>query len=106
MERLAYMAGRGGRILREAGVGIVQCKRSCSEHGSTHLHGTCRSGVDPARSVLDPHCRVHDLENVHVVDGSFMPFPGGVNPTLTIQANSLRVALHVAGVHVAGASRP
>lgn len=106
MERLAYMAGRGERILREAGVGIVQCKRSCSERGSTHLHGTCRSGVDPARSVLDPHCRVHDLENVHVVDGSFMPFPGGVNPTLTIQANSLRVALHVAGAHVAGASRP
>ncbi|GGY24574.1 GMC oxidoreductase [Paludibacterium paludis] len=97
LARLAYMAGRCERILREAGVDEVKSKRARSEHGSTHLHGTCRSGTDPARSVLDPHCRVHDLENVHVVDGSFMPFPGGLNPTLTIQANALRVALHVAG---------
>nr|WP_278249759.1 GMC family oxidoreductase [Photorhabdus cinerea] len=98
MARIAYMADRGVAILQAAGATQIYSKRSRSEEGSTHLHGTCRSGIDPTRSVLDPNCRVHDLENLYVVDGSFMPFPGGLNPTLTIQANALRVARHVAGV--------
>jgi len=97
LARLAYMAERCERILRESGATQAKSQRARSEHGSTHLHGTCRSGADPARSVLDPYCRIHGLENIHVVDGSFMPFPGGLNPTLTIQANALRVALNVVG---------
>lgn len=62
--------------------------------GSTtfHLqHGTCRFGRDPTRSVLDPWCRAHDLENLYVTDGSFMPTSGGVPATPTILANSFRV---------------
>jgi choline dehydrogenase-like flavoprotein len=55
-------------------------------------HGTCRFGKDPSRSVLDPSCRAHDVPNLYVVDGSFMPSSGGVPTTLTIMANSLRVA--------------
>ena len=63
--------------------------------GSTtfHLqHGTCRFGIDPSRSVLDPSCRAHAVENLYVTDGSFMPTSGGVPATPTILANSLRVA--------------
>lgn len=59
------------------------------------VHGTCRFGRDPASSVLDPHCRVHGIDNLYVVDGSFMPTSGGAPPTLTIVANALRVADHV-----------
>jgi len=55
-------------------------------------HGTCRFGKDPKDSVLDPSCRAHDVPNLYVVDGSFMPTTGGVPTTLTIQANALRVA--------------
>ena len=55
-------------------------------------HGTCRMGTDPSRSVLDPSCRTHEVPNLYVVDGSFMPSSGGVPTTLTIMANSLRVA--------------
>ena len=29
--------------------------------------------TDPAASVLDVHCKAHDLDNLYVVDGSFMP---------------------------------
>ena len=54
--------------------------------------GTCRMGHDPAQSVLDPHCRSHEVPNLYVVDGSFMPTSGGAAITLTIMANSLRVA--------------
>jgi len=57
-----------------------------------HACGTCRFGIDPRTSVLDVDCRAHGLENLLVVDASFFPSSGGVNPSLTIAANALRVA--------------
>ncbi|MDP1826834.1 MAG: GMC family oxidoreductase [Archangium sp.] len=54
--------------------------------------GTCRFGKDPGTSVLDPDCRSHSVKNLYVVDGSFLPTSGGVPLTLTITANSFRVA--------------
>jgi choline dehydrogenase-like flavoprotein len=58
-------------------------------------HGTCRFGKDPASSVLDKDCRAHEVPNLYVVDGSFMPTAGSVPSTLTIAANSFRVAHHL-----------
>ncbi|MEO0912978.1 MAG: GMC family oxidoreductase, partial [Pseudomonadota bacterium] len=57
-----------------------------------HPCGTLPFGTDPATSVLDKECRVHGLENLSVADASFMPTSTGVNPSLTIAANALRVA--------------
>ncbi len=54
--------------------------------------GTCRFGADPATSFLDKNCRAHAVKNLYVVDGSFLPSSGGVPITLTIVANSFRVA--------------
>jgi choline dehydrogenase-like flavoprotein len=56
-----------------------------------HQCGTCRFGTDSKTSVLDLNCRTHDVDNLYVVDGSFFPSNSGVNPTLTIMANALRV---------------
>ena len=56
-----------------------------------HQCGTCRFGCDPQTSVLNLNCRTHDVHNLYVVDGSFFPSNSGVNPTLTIMANALRV---------------
>ncbi len=56
-----------------------------------HQAGTCRFGSDPATSVLDLNCKAHDLDNLYVVDTSFMPTIGAVNPSLTAIANALRV---------------
>lgn len=61
-----------------------------------HPCGTLRFGTDPATSVLDPDCKAHDLENLYVADASFMPSSMGVNPSLTIAANALRVAEAIA----------
>lgn len=61
-----------------------------------HQCGTCRLGRDPNTSVLDLNCRTHEIENLYVVDGSFFPSNSGVNPTLTIIANALRVGDHLA----------
>ncbi len=54
--------------------------------------GGCRFGHDPTRSVLDANCRVHDIDNLYVTDGSFMPTGGSVPYTWTIYANAFRVA--------------
>jgi len=58
----------------------------------SHACGTCRFGADPDASVLDPWNRAHDVDNLYVVDSSCFPTSGGMNPSLTIAANALRVA--------------
>ncbi|NEQ46059.1 MAG: GMC family oxidoreductase [Leptolyngbya sp. SIOISBB] len=57
--------------------------------------GTCRMGTDPTTSVLDTHCRAHDIDNLYVVDGSFFPSCPAVGPALTIMANALWVGDHL-----------
>jgi len=54
--------------------------------------GGCRFGDDPKTSVLDKECRAHEVKNLFVTDGSFMPTGGSVPYTWTIYANSFRVA--------------
>jgi choline dehydrogenase-like flavoprotein len=63
--------------------------------GTAHQAGTLRFGTDPRSSVLNLDCRAHELDNLYVVDASFFPSIGAVNPTLTIIANALRVADHL-----------
>jgi choline dehydrogenase-like flavoprotein len=60
-----------------------------------HVCGTCRFGTDPKTSVLDPQNRAHEVDNLYVVDTSFFPSSAGLNPSLTVAANALRVAEHV-----------
>ncbi len=60
-----------------------------------HQAGTCRFGTDPATSVLDVNCKAHELDNLYMVDTSFMPSIGAVNPSLTAIANALRVGTHL-----------
>jgi choline dehydrogenase-like flavoprotein len=50
------------------------------------------SGADPETSVVDTQCRVHGVDNLYIADASIMPTSGGVNPSLTIAANALRIA--------------
>ena len=66
------------------------------EKNTTDQCGTLCFGTDPKTSVLDSYCRSHDVENLFVVDASFFPSSGAVNPGLTIAAQALRVADHIA----------
>ncbi len=88
-----WMVGRGLDMLRGM---KPKAKRvyAWTWHDTTyHLQqGTCRFGKDPTQSVLDPSCQAHEVKNLYVTDGSFMPTSGGVPSTPTILANSLRVA--------------
>ena len=83
------------RMLRRAGYPVLVSRRMGIATNS-HQCGTLRFGHDPATSVLDPLCRAHDLDNLYVVDASFFPSSAAVNPALTIAAQALRVADHLA----------
>ena len=63
--------------------------------GVAHQNGTIRFGNDPKTSALDLNCKAHEVDNLYVVDGSFFPSSGAVNPALTIMANALRVGDHL-----------
>jgi choline dehydrogenase-like flavoprotein len=60
-----------------------------------HQNGTVRFGADPKTSALDRNCKAHEVDNLYVVDASFFPSSGAVNPALTIMANALRVGDHL-----------
>ncbi len=79
------LKGRPSRLLPQAS----------NNQRIAHVCGTCRFGDDPRKSVLDRFNRVHAVQGLHVVDGSFLPSSGGTNPSLTIIANALRVADHL-----------
>jgi choline dehydrogenase-like flavoprotein len=83
------------RLLRRAGF-LAVVKHSHGARNTTHQCGTVVFGHDPRSSVLDPFCRTHDVHNLFVVDASFFPSSAAVNPALTIAAQALRVADHIA----------
>lgn len=86
-----FLVDKGLELLAATGADALHRGDLASTTGHL-LHGTCRAGKDPEQSVLDPDCRSHELPNLYVVDGSFMPTSGGVPTTLTIMANAFRVA--------------
>jgi choline dehydrogenase-like flavoprotein len=57
--------------------------------------GGCRFGNNPKDSVLNKYCQAHEVSNLFVTDGSFMPTGGSVPFTWTIYANSFRVADYI-----------
>ena len=86
-----YLARKGYQMLKEMGADKVSWGVSSKPPGNL-MAGGCRSGNDPKQSVLDQNCRAHDVENLYVTDGSFMPTGGSVPHTWTIYANAFRVA--------------
>jgi choline dehydrogenase-like flavoprotein len=61
-----------------------------------HLLGTTRMGLDPARSVTNEWCRLHEVDNVWIADGGVYPTSTAYNPTLTQQALAWRTAAYIA----------
>ena len=57
--------------------------------------GGCRFGDNPKTSVLNKYCQAHEVKNLFITDGSFMPTGGSVPFTFTIYANSFRVADYI-----------
>ncbi len=85
---------RATTIMKRAGYPVVFTEPMGIATNS-HQCGTLRFGKDPATSVLDPWCRTHDIANLYVVDASFFPGSGAMNPALTIAAQALRIGDHI-----------
>ncbi len=68
--------------------------------------GTCRMGVDPSTSVVDPWSRFHDVENMVCADSSVFPTSTGYGPTLTLVALALRACRALAGLEPLRSERP
>ncbi len=86
-----YLAAKGGEILKKMGADNV-VNFAVGSPPTNLVAGTCRFGDDPETSVLNKNCQAHDVENLYVTDGSFMPNAGSAPFTWTIYANSFRVA--------------
>ena len=86
----ARLLARTKRLMREAGYDVVFTQPFDISMNS-HMCGTVVAGADPGTSVLDGHCKAHDLDNLWVVDAGFFPSSAAMNPALTIAAQALRV---------------
>ncbi len=95
--RLAtWFAGRAVEILEAAGASRVVNNGPVIRKLHNHQMGATRMGNDASRSVVDRWCRAHDVPNLYVTDSSVFVTSAGLNPSLTIQANALRVADRIA----------
>ena len=88
------LAKKAESVMRE--MGAKEIGTSISPYPPSNLQaGGCRFGDDPKSSVLNRYCQAHEVENLFVTDGSFMPTGGSVTYTWTIYANSFRVGEHI-----------
>jgi choline dehydrogenase-like flavoprotein len=92
-----FMRQRGEEWLRASGCETIwSAAPELKLSGGQHQAGTCRMGLDPQTSVTDEWGRVHNHDNLFVVDGSLHVTNGGFNPVLTIMALAFRSAAHIA----------
>jgi choline dehydrogenase len=75
LEQASLTPFRGARLAPAPAVQsdqeIAAWVRATTE-SAYHPCGTCKMGTDES-SVVDPRCRVHGIDGLHVVDASIMP---------------------------------
>lgn len=86
-----FLASQGEKVLETMGAKNIYSGISGAPPSNLQAGG-CRFGNDPETSVLDKNCKSHEVDNLYISDGSFMPTGGSVTYTWTIYANSFRVA--------------
>lgn len=89
-----YLAQKGEQLLTAMGAKNITSSVS-GIPASNLMAGGCRFGDDPQTSVLNKNCQAHEVSNLYITDGSFMPTGGSVPYTFTIYANAFRVAEHL-----------
>ncbi|PTB21221.1 GMC family oxidoreductase [Trinickia symbiotica] len=66
--------------------------------GTWHHMGTTRMHDSPREGVVDRHCAVHGVANLHIAGSSVFPSVGANFPTITITALALRLAERLANL--------
>jgi choline dehydrogenase-like flavoprotein len=98
----AVLVAHAKRVLRAAGARMTWVH---AIETFSHALGTVRMGCDARTAPLDPSGRFRGIDNLYVVDASALPRAAGVNPSLTIAANALRVGAHLGRAAPTRASR-
>lgn len=83
------VAGEGPHWVFDPGIGNHPI-------GGYHHMGTTRMSAGPADGVVDRHCRVHGVANLHIAGSSVFATAGWANPTLPIIAFAQRLAARLA----------
>ncbi len=98
IQRLAFMRDICNSALAACGVPrVLEQFGTYDIFSATHVAGTCRMGLRPADSVVNPDLRSHRWRNLYVVDASVFPSSGGgESPSLTINALAIRAGRHIA----------
>ncbi|RRJ84395.1 GMC family oxidoreductase N-terminal domain-containing protein [Aestuariirhabdus litorea] len=60
---------------------------------SAHVQGSCRIGLDASTGVVNQDLKLHNLDNIYVVDGSVMPTTSSTHTMIPIMVMSDR-AMH------------
>lgn len=106
LPRVTWDVGDYGRLSRDTA--YDRCRSILEAAGATriwpidevlwgnHHSGTARMGDDPSQSVVDPHLRIHGVENGYVCSSACFPTIGAAHPTLTVVALAHRLAAHLA----------
>lgn len=88
-----WIAGKAAAWLRAAGaIEVFETLPGMGVSGGQHQAGTARMARDPRQGVVDPQCRVFDVDNLYIADGSVHVTNGGFNPSLTLQALAYRTS--------------
>lgn len=94
--RRAAIAADADALCERIGRWREGCEPRWAPLGTPHLMGSCRMGVDPAGSVVDPEGRVHGVAGLAIAGNGVVPGRLAVNPTLTAAALAVRTADAVA----------
>jgi len=86
-----YLAKKAEQLLQKMGAKNISSNINGSPPPNL-VAGGCRFGTDSKTSVLDANCKAHEVNNLYITDGSFMPTGGSVTYTWTIYANAFRIA--------------
>jgi choline dehydrogenase-like flavoprotein len=87
-----FFIDRSVEVLKAAGATTVWPGEVGDSRGGAHSRATCRMGKDPKNSVINANYRVHDVDNLFVVDNSVFVTGGRNHPTLTTSAFAFRAA--------------
>jgi choline dehydrogenase-like flavoprotein len=92
LERLNHLIDKAKMVLKKAGGFFPKVMKIDS---FSHAVASLRMGVAPQNSATDTNGKVWGIKNLWAIDGSILPASGGVNPSLTIAANAIRIAENV-----------
>ena len=82
-------------LLKTAGCKEDSIETEVANPDGAHASATCRMSSSDADGVVDPNLQVHGTDNLYVCSNAVFPSIAAANPTLTVSALAVRLAVHL-----------